>query len=572
MANTENTLRKTLRRIDGKGYGAYKSLKGSYDLGDFRLHVRHVQADPFAPPSIMAVTKSFATMGWPPTVLENEASLKAFEDKLALAFHAAAVEETGPAPEGRRVVSISCNGQEVLKRNAVVAGPEDVEIRFAVRLPARGRTIRGAEAERLLLTVVPRIVARSLVEGQAVSADEMRRHIESLEDQAALRRWVVDSGLVGFIADGSILPRRSGIDQRPLSESPAGSPRISFRSPDTLATTVRLPHRGEVRGMGIPRGVTLIVGGGFHGKSTLLEALSRGVYDHRPGDGRELVATDPTAMKIRAEDGRAIASVDLSPLIGTLPFGRETTSFSTQNASGSTSQAAGIMEALEAGARVLLMDEDTCATNMMIRDERMRRLVADDREPITPFVDRVRRLYEEHGVSTILVMGGTGDYFGVADTVIMMDSYEARDVTPIARALGTPGQDSARVISRPFSLPAGRRPVPASLNAARGRRSVAIDAKGTGMIRYGEELIDVSGVEQLVDPGQTGAVGPWIERFGSRSDATMTILEGLRAVGRDVAEKGLDVLDRRGAGRLAQPRILEVAAALNRLRCLRIQD
>ena len=153
---------------------------------------------------------------------------------------------------------------------------------------------------------------------------------------------------------------------------------------------------------GFPQGITLIVGGGFHGKSTLLNALEAGVYNHKPNDGRELVITDPDVVKIRAEDGRSVSGVDISPFINNLPFGQETTQFSTENASGSTSQAANIMEALECEELLrMLVDEDTAATNFMIRDQRMQQLIAKDKEPITPFIDRVRQLYNEHNVSTI---------------------------------------------------------------------------------------------------------------------------------------------------------------------------
>ena len=101
--------------------------------------------------------------------------------------------------------------------------------------------------------------------------------------------------------------------------------------------------------MGIRKGITLIVGGGYHGKSTLLKALEAGVYNHIAGDGREFVITDDTAFKLRAEDGRSITGVDISPFIKNLPNKKDTVHFSTEDASGSTSQAANLMEALESG-------------------------------------------------------------------------------------------------------------------------------------------------------------------------------------------------------------------------------
>jgi predicted ABC-class ATPase len=288
----------------------------------------------------------------------------------------------------------------------------------------------------MLLDELPKVVDAALYHSN-LDAKRVRQHVESVEDQDALRHWLSDAGLVAFIADGSLLPRASGVDDRPLTRDA-----LRFETPESLARTVTLPNAGELRGLGIPHGITLIVGGGFHGKSTLLHALERGVYNHIPGDGRERVATLENAVKVRAEDNRSIAKVNISPFIDRLPFGRDTVSFSTENASGSTSQAANIIEALECGTKLLLIDEDTSATNFMIRDERMQALVATDKEPITPLLHRVRELYEQHSVSSVIVMGGSGDYFDVADTVIMMDAYEPRDVTNEARALADPNKKS----------------------------------------------------------------------------------------------------------------------------------
>ena len=181
-----------------------------------------------------------------------------------------------------------------------------------------------------------------------------------------------------------LLPRRSGVDDRPLE----GGGVVPFRSPESLRVVLQAPNAGSVPGMGVPVGVTLVVGGGFHGKSTLLRALEAGVYNHRPGDGRERVVSDPDTVKVRAEDGRAVAGVDISAFIDGLPLGQDTHHFTTPNASGSTSQAATIVEALESGAHALLVDEDTSATNFMLRDRRMQSLVPKDAEPITPFQPR----------------------------------------------------------------------------------------------------------------------------------------------------------------------------------------
>lgn len=231
--------------------------------------------------------------------------------------------------------------------------------------------------------------------------------------------------------------------------------------------------------MGIPHGVTLFVGGGFHGKTTVLKALEVGIYNHIPMDGREFVVMDPNAVKIRSEDSRSVVCCDISAFIDNLPFKQDTTQFSTADASGSTSQAANIVEALEVGASTLLIDEDTCATNFMIRDWKMQQLVAKEKEPITPFISKVRALFHQHGVSSVLVIGGAGDYFSVADHVIMMDAYEPRDVTDqakeIARQHGEIRQDTS------FGGFKTRIPLPRGFEV-----SGKVVSRGSDKIQYGE--------------------------------------------------------------------------------------
>jgi len=375
------------------------------------------------------------------------------------------------------------------------------------------------------------------------------------------------NGLVAFLADGAVLPRRSGVDDRPLREGA-----IPFQSPASLHAEFQLPNAGRMAGMGVPVGVTLIVGGGYHGKSTLLNALERGIYNHIPDDGRELVIADEGAVKIRAEDGRAVTGVDISPFIGALPNGADTRQFATGNASGSTSQAANIVEALEAGARVLLVDEDTAATNFMIRDHRMQELIAKEREPITPFIDKVRQLYDEHGVSTVLVMGGSGDYFDVADTVIAMDAYIPHDVTDQARSIAQRYRAERRKEGGDrFGDITPRTPLAKSLDPSKGRREVKISTRGVKTILFGTSEINLAAVEGLVDPSQLNAIGQALYYARQRyMDGGRTVPEILDAVMADVDLSGLDVLDRRSVGDLARFRRYELAAALNRLRTLRV--
>jgi predicted ABC-class ATPase len=325
--------------------------------------------------------------------------------------------------------------------------------------------------------------------------------------------------------------------------------------------------------MGIPQGVTLIVGGGFHGKSTLLNAIERGVYNHIPDDGREYVVANQAAVKIRAEDGRRIEKVNISPFINNLPFGKDTVRFSTDNASGSTSQAANIMETLEIGAQVLLIDEDTSATNFMVRDERMQELVVKTKEPITPFVDKVQKLFADQEVSTILVMGGSGDYFDVAHTVIMMENYQphcvTKQATEIARKHASSRIDEG---GDTFGEVTQRHPLKGGFDPSRGKREVKIDAKGLRTILYGTTNIDLSYLEQLVDRSQTRAVGLMIHYYAERClERSPSLKEGIEMVMGAVQEQGLDCLLPYTVGDLAMPRAFELSGAINRMRTLQVK-
>ncbi|MBD2844834.1 ABC-ATPase domain-containing protein [Paenibacillus sp. IB182496] len=565
-------LRDTLRRIHGKGYKAYKDIAGTYRGDGWLLHIDHVQGDPFAAPSRVRLELTGAGAGVEAAWLSTPERRVAASDYAARCVADAlrgGVRRTGG--HGRSgEVTIDRPGQEALERTAVVIATDRIDVRLAVGLPAAGRSVLGSAAARLLCDELPAAVAGAL---RGLDRRRMTERLQLADQQAAIRAWLREQDCVAFVADGAVLPRESGAGNRPLR----GAEVVPFRAPDELAVRIELPHRQDpLRGMAIRRGVTLIVGGGYHGKSTLLQAIERGVYNHVPGDGREYVITDETAVKIRAEDGRRVECVDISPFIGQLPLGKDTRRFRSEDASGSTSQAAGIVEALEVGARTLLIDEDTSATNFMIRDARMQALVAKDKEPITPFVDKVRQLYADQGVSTILVLGGSGDYFGVADTVLMLDAYRARDVTLEARRIAET-MDSGRAAEGGdrFAAPTPRAIDPASFDASRGRRE-KVDARGRASVRYGEAEIDLSLVAQLVDPSQTRAIAEMMRYAAQRlADGRRTLAGLCELLEAQVAAHGLDAISPhygKHPGDLARPRRYELAAAINRLRTLRVQE
>ncbi len=574
MAHSEQ-LRKILQRIDHRGYKAYQEIAGSYEFQGFELVVDHVQGDPFASPSRMRILVPWEKAPFEKWLVANSSRAVGFRDYLTRTFH----EAICALSKGRRgighsgQISIDKPGQEILDRSSVLVSKEGLEVRFLLGLPAEGRTILGRQAEEMLLGELPRIVEASL-RPWSLDLAKLKNHVACSEDQDVMRAQLDGMGLVGFVAEGSILPRRSGVDDRPLESSSQAAEVIPFESPPSMEVVLHPPNQGPVKGMGIFKGVNLIVGGGFHGKSTLLQALERSVYNHVPGDGREAVVTEPSAVKIRAEDGRFVQGVDISPFIRNLPFGKDTRSFSTENASGSTSQAANIMEALEVGAKVLLIDEDTSATNFMIRDRRMQALVSKEREPITPFIDKVRQIYKELGVSTILVMGGSGDYLDVADRVILMDHYKPLDVTREAmrvRQEFSSGRNPEGGES--FGHITHRIPLRESFQARRGSKEVKIDARGTRQIIYGSTPIDLDRVEQLVDQSQTRALGELIHYFSTHYlDDRTCLREALEKLFEELHKKGFHVLGPRKAGNWAMPRKQEMAAAINRMRTLRVRQ
>jgi predicted ABC-class ATPase len=553
-------LQATLDRIDRRGYGAYKDLHGSYDLGGFTLFIDRVQRDPFAPPSLVRVRTSDNQFS--PKLFTNPVRRVAFEDFLTRGVEGAIRKivrgNRGSGGSGR--VEVQRTSQIVLPRTSMVVAPEHVEARLAVGLPARGRTVDARAARMVLLEELPEVVRCALVPG-GVNADRALLHVETVEDGEHLRRQLPDLGLVAFAADGSVLPRESGASDRPLRESA-----VPFEGPEELRVSVELPNRGEVTGMGIPEGVTLVAGGGFHGKSTLLSALSWGVYDHVPGDGREYVVTRADAVKIRAEDGRSVAGVDISAMIGELPGGGSTENFSTPNASGSTSQAANIAEALEIGTSLLLVDEDTSATNFMIRDERMRELVK--KEPISPFIDLVRPLHRTLGVSTVVVVGGVGDYLDVADRVILMEDYEPGDATPRAREVTSKFPPRAPLGDREMHPPKGRHVRASSIDLRRGRRETA-RGRGLHTIELGREQVDLSHLEQLAEAGQTETIARVIGKFAA-AGKSRSVEEVFEEALVDISERGLDSLGgyKGHPGELSLPRAQELAAAINRIRAL----
>lgn len=573
---TDRDLRMLLQAIDHKSYPAYKDTKGSYDFGSYILSIDHVQGDPFAAPSDISVTVEGKKGAFPKECYDTREKRTALEDHLLRRFgrKLAAFDRMAKGSGKSGAVGITRPGQEILERTACVVGASDgsVKVRLQVGFPANGRTINSRELIKILYDFLPECVENTLFYTvyDTKRKEEVKAVGELAEDQTQIRRQLKEQGLVAFVANGAVLPRESGASDRPMKNA------VEFVSPPSMEVTMELPNRGKLTGMGIKKGITLIVGGGYHGKSTLLKALELGVYNHIAGDGREYVITDDTAVKSRAEDGRCIRNVDISMFIDNLPNGKDTVSFTTEDASGSTSQAAGVSESIEAGAEVLLMDEDTSATNFMIRDELMQRVVLRNQEPIIPFIDRVRELYEAHGVSTVLVAGSSGSYFYVADAVLQMDCYRPYDITERAKKEAAKYRENAAAEDAAGEISGSGGEAGAQKAARFTHRRVLLPVRafqeprlkiktlGMDSISIDRECIDLRLVEQLTDGEQLCALGQLLKYAHLHLvDGKKSLPEIVDLLDRMMDEKGLDAVTVKAA---ARPRKQEIFACFNRYR------
>ena len=553
-------LADALRSIDGAGYGAYKRIKGSWIGDEVELAIDHVQGDPFATPSRVRLVLPAAVHAIPGRLRADPTQRTAIADFVLRAFGraaAAASERRGSGASG--AIFVDVGGAEVLPRSGAGFDDEDnLHLRFRVGLPARGRRVLGREAAALLtgaLVDAAEAARWSLLDPVAAQA-----WVRLVQDHAFVQAQLHPRGLVAFVRDGAVLPRASGVSSRPLRDA------VPFASPPSLRVTLPTQFHGDVTGLGLPRGVTVVTGAGFHGKTTLLEAIAAGIDPHMPGDGREWVVTSPDAVKVRSEDGRSVVGVDLRAFISDLPGGKDTAAFTSEDASGSTSLAAAIVESVELGASALLLDEDTCATNLLLRDARMQKLVA--RETITPLIDRIRGLVDHDGVSTVLVVGGNGDYLDVADTVIAMRDYLPHDVTEDAKTIAAQTPTGREVVARDEGLRVtARTPDPASFDPRRGRKS-KVRARGLREIAFGEQTLDVSALEQLADDSQARAIGAllaWLGRAAVRGNLRAQVRAAVDAA----AASGLYEID--ALPELAGVRHYELGAAVNRLRSLRLK-
>jgi predicted ABC-class ATPase len=563
-------LNTKMENIDSKDYGLYQSLKGTYDFPFFKLIIEQIPKDPYAPSHtgiyrIITKRNDERIINWE---IKHKITQIAFCDYIARRFHyiSALNSRTHRGTGNSGLITINPVEQAILERNNVLVSEENIEIRCFLGLPANGRKIDAPTAQKMLLHELPEIVGQTLFVHKN-NPHSLKRHIETAEDADFLRKQLPKLNLIAFIANNSVLPRASGLSDKPASQKNI----IPFQSPKNMETTIMLPHHGQISGMGIHKGVTLIVGGGFHGKSTLLECIENGIYNHIPGDGREFCVSLTRTVKIRAYNGRSICKTDISPFINNLPFGADTKTFSSKNASGSTSQAAAIIESIESAVNVLLMDEDTCAANFMIRDDKMQQLVNKTDEPITPFIERIRELYLQKDISTILVLGGSGDYFGVSDSVIQMLNYRALNVTDKAHKILHKNLSPEKGNKQPFINISKRIPLPEGIDANNYYKKKRIIAKDIKTITFGNEQIDLTDIEQLVELSQVKALGFAIDYAKKYMNGKRSLPEIIKQVTEDIEKHGLDILITRKSGEFAIFRDIDLIAAVNRIRGLKIK-
>ena len=584
-------LYQKIRSLQGKNYGLYKSLADrSWDFGDFVLEFLHVQGDPYAPASRVMIKSSLQMLGFPSEWGSS------FERRLALSDFlyrrlSSLVREKYPDKDASVVFDTA--GPEMLVRNALWVDNGELRACLQVRLPGDGRKIQAEAAAEILTMVLPDLVSAALYnlgESKPEGVEpELLEHYRVLAERKVILEELEKRGLVAFVPDGAVLPRASGLSELSMEGA------VPFTAPAEMEVKLDVCGR-EIRGMGIPKGITVISGGAFHGKSTLLQALTKAVYPHIPGDGREGIVISESAVRVGVEDGRSVRGTDLSQFVRDLPGGISTKSFTTACASGSTSEAANLMEAMEAGSDAFLIDEDSSAVNFLIRDVRVRKLLGDDREPLIPLTDRIREIKNR---SFILVAGACGDFLDLADNIIVMASYKAEcariNGKNVAAALNAAygenaagdfaGNDAKIVPNLPaFVEPLCRdfaeyvKPLLPSLRPASAvERQVKVKISGDALLQIGFLVSDTSKAGALVDKQQRFGAGFMLlnlcQNAASNNDSangepqkSASIMERVNALCEKIKNVGFRNLPQGLSREMSLPRAIDIACVLYRLR------
>lgn len=592
-------LYQKIRTLNGKNYGLYKSLaEKPWDFGDFSLEFLHVQGDPFAPASRVMIKASLQMLGY------SSEWGSSFERRLALSDFllrrmSAVVKEKYPDRDAAVIFDVA--GPEMLVRNSLWIDNGELRAVLQVRLPGESRKIQAEAAAEILTMVLPDLVSASLFNDggrcEGGVKPELAAHYQVLADRKVILEELEKRSLCAFVPNGAILPRASGISQDPLEGA------IPFTSPEELAVTLNVNGR-DICGMGIPKGITVITGGAFHGKSTLLQALTCAVYPHIPGDGREGIVIDESALRVGVEDGRSVRGTDLSQFVRDLPGGVSTKEFTTASASGSTSEAANLLEAMEAGSTTFLIDEDSSAVNFLIRDARVRKLLGDDRELLIPLTDRIREIcYGTANASEgecsansaddkcaacsfILVAGACGDYLELADNIIVMANYKAECAKTFGKPCAALGETAVVPPSglSPFVAPACRgfaeyiKPIQNSIRPTSAvERQVKVKLSGDTLLQMGFLVADTSRLVTLSDKQQRLGAGFMLLNLcqnvisnnasdGAQDSANASIVDCIEKLCDKIKNVGFRNLPQGMSREMSLARSVDIACVLFRLR------
>jgi len=579
------SLLNKIESLDGQPVAKYSLLCGYYRRGDIAYHIRAVTGGQVRSCAVDLEFPAARLIGsqYLPTDALPIASHILREFSLAAHMANDTMQQSESNVQKGLFLVYRC-GNRVLANSAVRREGDSLFVRLTVRLPhnntafntgtppdefsrgssgsigamtakerrdsfaSRKKGVISAKALQLLLTKNLPALAEGFLD--SFSPDSLAQSVQLWRNQNDLRGQMRRNGWVAFVANGAILPRRGKTDAKDARGA------LPFLSPPQLERSVTLPDGSEIAGMAIPAGITVITGDAYHGKSTLLNAIAEGIYNHVPHDGREYVLTDDSAQTIRAEDGRSIRNTDISFFLHDLPVpGLDPAHFTTDHASGSTSQAAALAEAVEAGCRLALFDEDRCANNFMIKDAAMRALLPS--ESTTPFTRNAPLFYARHGLSSILVMGASGEYFPIAHRVLLVNRFAVSLLSE-----GTPPPPPGRQHPSPRT---------ADLSALRRlclTRDMEIREDNT--IRLGSELIRADELLSHPTRGQLDYICSFLLQLTTGKTAPGTPLPQLvNALSAEIAKNGPETIHQvtlRGATCIESVRAADLLRILWRMK------
>ena len=558
-----------LAEIDGKPFAEYERLLGDFDFARYVIKCSKIEItrDAENPVFNIRVPQSIAEL--PGHLYDSPVRRTALEDYLvrnlcAVTERIARFNESGWA---RRNILIAEPGQKILPRTAVIVTKEYIDARIRIALPykvyATGERLVDAEmARKVFFEDLPEVVSSSIFCCN-LDLDEAEEFVNGMEDADRVRQTLSTLGLVSFVGEGSLLARE------PNSDLPDYERIAPFEVSESAQTEIEVPNSGKIIGLGIPVGLTVVLGDAANGRKDFMSAIAAGVFNHIPGDGREAVVTVSDAVQIEVDRGRSVQEVNITPFLSEAEDGNPA-SYSTRSADSFISQAAGTIEALEVGARVLIFDENTSASAFLTTDARVAALLGST--PRASLAQRARQIVDELGIS--LVIGGenlVAEYIPLADTVLKVEDFQVTNITEEAKALNLALPPEAAAVNLGPMLGRSRWIMPSSIDAAVGNKDVVIEAVDLKAIQFGRSVIELDSVPQIADESQTLTLGLLLYYAKLRyMQEGYPLREMLDMIDRDLSSEGLGTISRDLRGDLARPRRYELAAALNRLPTFRV--